>query len=32
MSSGSMENGSRVEQVTPYGDQTTAKTEQVRQM
>ena len=32
MGAESVENGSRVEQVTPYGDQTTAKTEQVRQM
>ena len=27
-----MDNGNRVEQVTPYGDTTSAKTEQVRQM
>ena len=32
MSSEHGDNGNRVEQVTPYGDQVTAKTEQVRQM
>ncbi len=32
MKTTNQDNGNRVEQVTPYSDQTTAKTEQVRQM